>query len=99
LSPLHFGVREDEQRTHDFITRVQATLILLNQAPVLDAPTDEAPDAQQVVVAGPLPDTDAVTDLHRPWTALSRWIRTNPSIPAAAACRPNHALADAEFAA
>ncbi|WP_405734936.1 regulator [Streptomyces sp. NBC_01537] len=96
----HFPARDG-----DFLTRVQATLTLLTQAPVLAALTGEAHDtvatgAAQRVMDGLLPDTEAVIALRRPWTALSQWINSNPSIPATTPRRPARtALAEPGLAA
>ncbi|WP_127361413.1 regulator [Actinacidiphila soli] len=84
----HFPARDG-----DFVTRVQATLTLLTQAPVLAALTGEVhdtvtTDAGQRVMDGLLPDTEAVIALRLPWTALSQWIKSNPSIPATDPRRP-----------
>ncbi|MFK4222201.1 regulator [Streptomyces sp. NPDC019890] len=88
----------------DFVTRVQATLALLCQEPVLDALPDTndamATAVQEAVDADLLPTTDAALGLRRPWAALSVWIRTNPSVLPSAGDRPaSTATADAEFAA
>ncbi|WP_367435133.1 hypothetical protein [Streptomyces celluloflavus] len=71
----------------DFVTRVQDTLILLGQAPVLRAmngAVDDMRAAGRVVDAGLLPNADAVRGLHQPWASLSRWMRAHPSLLAAA---------------
>jgi DNA-binding HxlR family transcriptional regulator len=83
----------------DFITRVQATLTLLGQEPVLadltGAPTDAGPAAQ----ASLLPDDGAMLALHRPWESLARWVRANPSVLADTARRSRPVAASGEFAA
>ncbi|MCD9193378.1 hypothetical protein [Streptomyces albireticuli] len=67
----------------DFVTRVQQTLALLHREAVLGLVAGETVDPHQVRQAGDaglLPDADALISLHRPWTAVAEWIRTNPSV-------------------
>ncbi|MBV9026219.1 MAG: hypothetical protein JO362_21070 [Streptomycetaceae bacterium] len=87
----------------DFVTRVQHTLTLLGHELVhaaLAGAENDTYTAARVVDAGLLPDTETVLALHRPWAALSRWVRANPSaLPATARCPFTTAASDMECAA
>ncbi|MGW1194486.1 hypothetical protein ACWD4B_01305 [Streptomyces sp. NPDC002536] len=85
----------------DFVTRIQHTLALLRHESARGVVTEEPVHlhrAQQVVDAGLLPDTETASSLHRPWAAVSGWIRMNPSVLAATTRRSTTAPATVESA-